>query len=66
LVPIKQKTHIAVVKETPLPGPLPDEVQEFLKDSYEKYPSTKYQIDKQGNKYFFTTIKDLEKLDKEY
>lgn len=66
LIPVKQKTHIAVVEETPLPGPLPEEVQEFLKDSYEKYPSTKYQIDKQGNKYFFTTIKDLEKLDKEY
>jgi len=66
LIPIKQKTHIAVVEETPLPGPLPEEVQEFLNDSYEKYPSTKYQIDKQGNKYFFTTIKDLEKLDQEY
>ncbi len=66
LIPIKQKTHIAVVEETPLPGPLPEDVQEFLKDSYEKYPSTKYQIDKQGSKYFFTTIKDLEKLDLEY
>ena len=66
LIPVKQKTHIAVVKETPLPGPLPEEVQEFLKDSYEKYPSTKYQIDKQWNKYFFTTIKDFEKLCQEY
>lgn len=66
LRPIKQKTHIAVVEETPLPGPLPEEVETFLKDSYEKYPSTRYQIDKQGNKYFTTTIKDLEKLDLEY
>lgn len=47
LIPIKQKTHIAVVEETPLPGPLPEPVGNFLKDSYEKYPSTKYQIDKQ-------------------
>lgn len=66
LIPVKQKTHIAVVEETPLPGPLPEEVETFLKDSYEKYPSTRYQIDKQGNKYFTTTIKDLEKLDLEY
>ena len=66
LIPIKQKTHIAVVEETPLPGPLPEEVETFLKDSYEKYPSTRYQIDKQGSKYFFTTMKDLEKLDLEY
>lgn len=66
LIPVKQKTHIAVVEETPLPGPLPEEVETFLKDSYEKYPSTRYQIDKQGNKYFFTTMKDLEKLDLEY
>lgn len=63
---IKQKTNIIAQEQTPLPGPLPEEVQEFLKDSYEKYPSTKYQIDKQWNKYFFTTIKDLEKLDNEY
>lgn len=66
LIPVKQKTHIAVVEETPYPGPLPEEVETFLKDSYEKYPSTRYQIDKQGNKYFWTTIKDLEKLDLEY
>lgn len=66
LIPIKQKTHIAVVKETPLPGPLPEPVWNFLKDSYEKYPSTKYQIDKQWSKYFMTTIKDFEKLCQEY
>jgi hypothetical protein len=66
LIPIKQKTHIAVVKETPLPCPLPEPVGNFLKDSYEKYPSTKYQIDKQGSKYFMTTIKDFEKLCQEY
>jgi hypothetical protein len=28
-------------------GPVPSEAQEFLRDSYEKYPSIKYQIDKQ-------------------
>lgn len=66
LIPIKQKTHIAVVEETPLPGPLPEPVGNFLKDSYEKYPSTKYQIDKQWSKYFMTTIKDFEKLCQEY
>ena len=66
LIPIKQKTHIAVVEKTPLPGPLPEPVRNFLKDSYEKYPSTKYQIDKQWSKYFMTTIKDFEKLCQEY
>ena len=66
LISIKQKTHITPQEQTQPLGPLPEEIQEFLKDSYEKYPSTKYQIDKQWNKYFFTTIKDLEKLDQEY
>ena len=66
LIPVKQKTHIAVVEETPYPGPLPEPVSKFLTDSYEKYPSTKYQIDKQWSKYFMTTIKDFEKLCQEY
>lgn len=66
LIPIKQKSHITPQEQTPLPGPLPEEVQDFLKDSYEKYPSTKYQIDKQWSKYFMTTIKDFEKLCQEY
>ena len=47
-------------------GPVPSEAQEFLRDSYEKYPSIKYQIDKQGEKYFLDTIKDRDKLCKEY
>jgi len=64
--PIKQKSNITPQEQTPFPGPLPEEVQEFLKDSYEKYPSTKYQIDKQGSKYFMTTIKDFSKLCQEY
>jgi hypothetical protein len=47
-------------------GPVPSESQEFLHDSYEKYPSIKYQIDKQGEKYLFDTMKDRDKLCKEY
>lgn len=47
-------------------GPVPSEAQEFLRDSYEKYPSIKYQIDKQWEKYLFDTMKDREKLCKEY
>lgn len=47
-------------------GPVPSEAQEFLRDSYEKYPSIKYQIDKQWEKYLLDTIKDREKLCKEY
>jgi hypothetical protein len=47
LIPIKQKTHIKPKEETQPLGPLPEPVGDFLKDSYEKYPSTKYQIDKQ-------------------
>lgn len=66
LIPVKQKTHIAVVEETPLPGPLPEEVETFLKDSYEKYPSTRYQIDKQQDKYVDTMMKDYNYLCKEY
>lgn len=66
LIPIKQKTHIAVVEETPLPGPLPESVESFIKDSYDKFPSIKYQVNKQKVKYFMTTIKDFEKLCQEY
>jgi hypothetical protein len=47
-------------------GPVPSEAQEFLRDSYEKYPSIKYQIDKQWEKYLLDTIKDRDKLCKEY
>lgn len=47
-------------------GPVPSEAQDFLRDSYEKYPSIKYQIDKQGEKYFIDTMKDRDKLCKEY
>ena len=47
-------------------GPVPSEAQDFLRDSYEKYPSIKYQIDKQGEKYMLDTMKDREKLCKEY
>lgn len=47
-------------------GPVPSEAQEFLRDSYEKYPSIKYQIDKQWEKYLVDTIKDRNKLCKEY
>lgn len=63
---IKQKTNITPKEQTPLPGPLPEPVESFLKDSYEKFPSIKYQIDKQKSKYFLTTIKDFEKLCQEY
>lgn len=66
LIPIKQKTHIAVVEETPLPGPLPEPVESFIQDSYDKFPSIKYQVNKQKGKYFVTTIKDFEKLCQEY
>lgn len=47
-------------------GPVPSEAQVFLRDSYEKYPSIKYQIDKQWEKYLLDTIKDRDKLCKEY
>lgn len=63
--PIKQKTSIEP-QENPLPGPLPVEVEWFLKDSYNKFPSIRYQMDKQKWKYFWTTIKDYDKLCAEY
>lgn len=63
--PPLEKTSITTEQTQPL-GPLPEPVGEFLKDSYNKYPSTKYQIDKQWSKYFMTTIKDFEKLCQEY
>ena len=66
LVPIKQKTNIAAVEENPLPGPLPEPVESFLQDSYDRFPSIKYQVNKQKGKYFMTTIKDFEKLCQEY
>ena len=66
LIPIKQKTNITPKEQTQPLGPLPEPVSDFLKDSYNKYPSTKYQIDKQWSKYFMTTIKDFEKLCQEY
>jgi hypothetical protein len=47
-------------------GPVPSEAKEFLSDSYSKYPSIRYQIDKQGDKYLVDTIKDRNKLCKEY
>lgn len=62
---LKEKSTLGSQQTQPL-GPLPEPVENFLKDSYEKYPSTKYQIDKQWSKYFLTTIKDFEKLCQEY
>ena len=47
-------------------GPVPSEAKEFLSDSYNKYPSIRYQIDKQWDKYLVETIKDRNKLCKEY
>jgi hypothetical protein len=44
--PQLEKTSITAEQTQPL-GPLPEPVGDFLKDSYNKYPSTKYQIDKQ-------------------
>lgn len=62
---IKQ-TDITPKENTPLPGPLPVEVKDFLNDSYQRFPSIKYQVDKGKDKYFLTTMKDFEKLCKEY
>ena len=64
--PIKQKTNITPKEQTQPLGPLPENVREFLKDSYNNYPSIRYQIDKQQDKYMYTTIKDYNYLCKEY
>ena len=45
---------------------LPSELVVFLRDSYQNYPSTKYQIDKQQWKYVDTMMKDYNYLCKEY
>ena len=44
----------------------PSELVVFLRDSYQNYPSTRYQIDKQQWKYVDTMIKDYNYLCKEY
>lgn len=45
---------------------LPSELVVFLRDSYQNYPSTRYQIDKQQDKYVDTMMKDYNYLCKEY
>ena len=70
LVPEKEKKGSLLKKDpsTDLStlGPVPSEAKEFLSDSYNKYPSIRYQIDKQWDKYLVDTIKDRNKLCKEY
>ena len=70
LVPEKNKSGSPLKKDpsTDLStlGPVPSEAKEFLSDSYNKYPSIRYQIDKQWDKYLVDTIKDRNKLCKEY
>ena len=45
---------------------LPPELVVFLRDSYQNYPSTRYQIDKQQWRYVDTMMKDYNYLCKEY
>lgn len=43
--PLKKITAEAATID-PLPGPLTDEMREFIEDSYRNYPSVRYQMDK--------------------
>ena len=57
-------THVIPTSQ-PLDS-LPSELVVFLRDSYQNYPSTRYQIDKQQGKYVDTMMKDYNYLCKEY
>lgn len=55
-----------IIKTTQPLDSLPSEVVSFLWDSYEKYSTVKYQIDKKQWKYIDETMKDYNYLCKEY
>lgn len=50
----------------PLPGPLPEEMREFIEDSYRNYPSVRYQMDKRWSNFVECNLKDRDKLKEEY